>query len=830
MRRCSLFLTACGLLILSGVLAAAAPELQVGFDDKGLASIVHNGVELLKPTDRRFRLQLLRFVDPQAKDGARQLYEPRPTAQRFDAEKKVLTQDYDGFRVDCAFTPTATRLEMQLTLTNMAATAIRECVFYPLTLRLPHTVPNAYAWDRRNAFLVDAYAHEKGTVVVTPAGHFYFGTRDGLVDVRPLYVSGPTPENRPHHPVVDDAYWYDAGSLVQPGQSATYRVSLVFGPVGATAQNLCPEAYADYARTHPMALRWPDRRPIATAFLCNPATGWKTNPRGYFQDAKVDVTTEDGLKAFGERLMGYADNCIARMKKMDAQGIIVWDIEGQEMPHMVSYLGDPRRLAELSPEMNRYADAFMQKFRDAGFRTGITIRPTEVYQPNQAGQLPWNQREVKDPVAVMSEKIAYAQKRWGCTIFYLDSSVFGDGLLTPEQKKELRGIPWTMPAGMLEKLTKLHPDCLISPEFAGRELYRFGAQYSSPNLSDGGTDPLLRRLWPQAFRLVMVRQDLLEKRWEHFAQSVAQGDVLLYLAWYDSPEGAFVQLLYREAAIRKGGALTALATADLATLTQKAKEPVEATRYAAATTLGTLKTPAAVAVLTGLLKDESPLVRKQALTGLAQAEKIDDPACLALLIEWIKGSPDPLKNALRSSAAEALAKGGEAVVPALVGLLADEKAAGTWPYAIRALGRSGTVDAKAAQLLINWLTDPAPARARLRNDVIEAVGLLKVTDAVPALLPILDQRERTSEDQRGAAVVALGRIGDARAIDPLVKQFSVGYSTVVVYWIQGAIDTALRSITGEQYVLGKDEWQRWNERRVAPPANPADQPVPGAGK
>ena len=561
-----------------------------------------------------------------------------------------------------------------------------------------------------------------------------------------------------------------------------------------------------------MKLKWSDRRPIATAFLCNSATGWKTNPRGWFQDPKVDTTTEEGRQAFGLRLMKYADNCIAHMQKMGAQGIIVWDMEGQEMPHMISYIGDPRQLPKLSPEMDHFADAFMKKFRDAGFRTGITIRPTEIYQPNQEGQLSWNQREVRDPVATISAKIKYAQKRWGCTIFYLDSSVFGDGLLTPEQKKEMRGIPWVMPASMMEKLTALHPDCLISPEFAGQDLYRFGAPYSSPNLSDGGTDPRIRRLWPAAFRLVLVRQDLLEKRWESFADSVEKGDVLMFLPWGDFPEQAFIQLLYREAAIRKGGALTALARVETAILVEKAHDPAEATRYAAATALGKMCTSAAVATLAGLLKDESPLVRKQALSGLAQAEKIDDPACLAVLREWIKGSQDPVQNALRSLAAEALAKAGDTVVSSLIELLADDKAAGTWPYVIRALGRTGTTNAIAGQALIGCLNDKAAGKGQLRKDVIEALGLLKVQAAVPGLVSLLDQQDRNSEDERGAVVVALGRIGDARAVPALINQFKVTYSTVVVYWIQGALDQSLRSITGEANVIGKTEWLKWSEK------------------
>ena len=811
MRKCLLLSTAA--LAAMAWQVHAAENLRIEFDQRGLASIVHNGVELVKPKDARFRLQVIGFADPKAKDGNRRLYEPKPTSERFDPVRKILIQEYDGCRVQCLFTPKANRLDMEITLLNRGGEVIRQAEFFPLTAHLPHTAANAFHGDR--PFLVDPYEHENGIVIVTPVGHFTYGQREGLTESRPLSVPGPAPESRPHHPVADDSYWYDPGSMLPPGASGRYRVSLVFGPRGVAAEKLCPEAFAEYARFHPMEFHWPDRRPIATVFLCNSATGWSTNPRGYFQDATVDVTTEAGLRAFGERLMRYADDCINRMKKMGAQGVIVWDIEGEEMPHMISYIGDPRQLAALSPEMDRFADAFMKKFRDAGFRTGITIRPTEIYQPHQAGQLPWNQREVKDPVATMSAKIQYARRRWGCTIFYLDSSVFGDGMLSDEQKKQMRGIPWVMPSRMFEKLARLHPDCLISPEFATRDLYRFGAPYSSPNLNDGGTDPLIRGIWPEAFRLVAVREDLLEKRWEHFVDSVVKGDVLLFRPWFDAAENTFVALLYREAAIRRRGALTALAQADTATLARMASDPAEATRYAAAAALGKAGTPAAVAVLARLLKDDSPLVRKQALAGLAQAKRIDDPACIATLAEWIRGSQDPVQNALRNQAADALARAGDAAVPDLVVTLASDSGAAAWPYAVRALGRTGTVDATVGQALIIFFRDKTPAKPELRNDVIEALGLLKVKEAVPLLLPILDKRDRQSEDERGAAVVALGRIGDPRAVGPLIKQFNVVYATVVVYWIYDAIDTALRSITGQQHVIGKDEWRQWKESSSA---------------
>ena len=666
----------------------AAEDLQIGFDEQGLASIVHHGVELMRPEDRRFRLQSLRFVDAKAKDGVRQAWEPRPTAQSFDAAKKVLTQEYDGFRVECTFTTTANRLDLQITLANNAADPIRECVFFPLQLTLPHVPENDGAWHHPGDVAGHRYVHGKGTVgLISHGTTAYLYLRDAKTAAGRCIWPAPVPRAGR----IIRSSTTPTGTIPAPRFRRARRAPTASRSCSARRRRrfpICAEAYAAYAKANPMRLDWPDRRPIATAFLCNPATGWKTNPRGYFQDSQVDVTTDEGRKAFGERLMQYADNCISRMRRMDAQGIIVWDIEGQEMPHMISYIGDPRPLAKLSPEMDRFADAFMKKFRDAGFRTGITIRPTEIYQPNQPGRPPWDQREVKDPVATMSEKIKVAQRRWGCTIFYLDSNVFGDGLLTPEQKKELRGIPWIMPVGMFEKLAGLHPDCLISPEWADRDHGRFGAPYSSPNLGQGGTDPLTRRLWPKAFRLVAVSQGLMEKRWEHYADSVEEGDVLLFQPWWDPAENAFVQLLYREAAIRKGGGLRALADADAATLAQQAKAPAEEARYAAATALGKLGTAPAVAALTALLQDDSPLVRKQALAGLAQARKIDDPACVRVLTEWIKGSRDPIQNALRGFAADALARAGDAAVPALLELLADDQAAGAWPYAVRALGRT----------------------------------------------------------------------------------------------------------------------------------------------
>jgi len=809
----------------------AAEDLKIVFDDKGLASVAHNGVELMKPTDPRPGVEFWRFPDPNAKEGFRQLWGPKPKQSSFDAAKKSLLVEYDWGTLECRYVQKDARLDFEVAITNSSPDPISEGAVILAGLRVPNTPVNRPDWNRvaDNVRVVggDLYAHEKGVFalvngdVKSGRGVNLSGPDSPENPVRRLRLAPVCPESKPHHPIVDDAFFRAPARLIEAGKTERYRISLVFGPPGATAMDLCPEIYDAYTQAHPMVLNWPDRRPIATAFLCNPATGWKTNPRGFIfgKGDKNNVTTEEGLKAFGEALLQYADNCIARMKAMDAQGIIIWDIEGQEMPHMISYIGDPRALPRICPEMDRFSDAFMKKFRDAGFKTGVTIRPTEVYQTDQPKGLPWNQREVKDPLAVMSEKIACAQKRWGCTIFYLDSNVFGDGLLSKEDKAKMKGVPWTMPIGMIEQLARKHSDCLIVPEWADRLYYTCSAPYSSANLGQLGTDPLSRRLWPQAFRVISISLGLLEAHWESYVEGVQGGDVLLFMPWWDPIENEMARLIYREAAFRRKGLSDALAKAETKALLERAKDASEEVRFSAAAAFARRQEAEALSALAGLLQDESPLVRRRALLSLAQAPKIEDPALIAKLAAWLKGGQDKVNNVLRAFAADVLAKGGDAAVPALLELLRQDNPGawpGAWPYAIRALGRTRTSSSEAEDIVVTFLQAKSPdKKAEQRLAVIEAAGLLRARKAVPSLVQWLEDRKRDNEEVRGRAVVALGRIGDPKAVEALTKHWDVGYSTVVVYWISGALDDALASLTGQKEILGKDAWKRWWQKHRA---------------
>ena len=92
---------------------------------------------------------------------------------------------------------------------------------------------------------------------------------------------------------------------------------------------------------------------------------------------------------------------------------------------------------------------------------------------------------------------------------------------------------------------------------------------------------------------------------------------------------------------------------------------------------------------------------------------------------------------------------------------------------VAALERSSSDSLKQAVTVLSWIHDPSisPALARLlgsaevRHEVVEAL----VRRAGPAVDLLVQQLAADDVDTKRAAVVALGRMGDTRATEPLVK-------------------------------------------------------------
>jgi hypothetical protein len=211
-------------------------------------------------------------------------------------------------------------------------------------------------------------------------------------------------------------------------------------------------------------------------------------------------------------MMKYADDAITKMKAANAQGGILWDIEGERYQE-ITYVGDPRLIPTLAPELEYKGliDTFMKKFTDAGLKIGMTIRPQHVVWVNDHYEQHW----ATDQAQELMDKINYAKNRWGATLFYIDSNDADD-------------------VAQIAKVQAAFPDVLLIPENPGPALYAYGAGYRELRGGYTGTVDEVKAIYPEAFSAIWVndasqaaktagRADLI--------QSVKEGDILLVHFW-----------------------------------------------------------------------------------------------------------------------------------------------------------------------------------------------------------------------------------------------------------------------------------------------------------
>ncbi|MEI6657400.1 MAG: HEAT repeat domain-containing protein [Planctomycetota bacterium] len=432
---------------------------------------------------------------------------------------------------------------------------------------------------------------------------------------------------------------------------------------------------------------WADRRPVSQLFLSQNHHRTPANPDGYL-NKEQDTVTPAGKAAFRKNLLAYADTCIGIIKEAGSQGMIVWDLEGYSRPGFV-YVGDPRLLPTYAPAMDAVADDFFRKFSDAGLRTGVTIRPIKIFPiEGEENIKKWGTMgyvlydDQKDDVAKeIGDRIAYAKKRWGCTLFYMDSN----GYETWENGKK-KGV--TIPARMLETLRDMHPDVLIIPEHATPGGYGWAGQYAELRMGSKGTPAEERHKHPGAITVLScggASDELVFANWEAVAANVARGDALFMEGWYPSGGNRMVKDLYRQAEwLRKPVAPPS--DASVADLQALAKNDDPATRFFAVRAVAAKADPAAASALAAVLETERDwLVRKEAIAALGA---IKTPEAVAALVSELKkaapGHSYFAREQVRQLGAEAL--------PVAMELARSEK-------------RQNRIDA--ASLLRTILTKPA---------------------------------------------------------------------------------------------------------------------------
>ncbi|MCU1291164.1 MAG: hypothetical protein JWP08_14, partial [Bryobacterales bacterium] len=354
---------------------------------------------------------------------------------------------------------------------------------------------------------------------------------------------------------------------IRPGKSDQFTLLLRFAPSGTPIGTLAANAFQSWAHYWPPKLSWPDRRIIGSVYLAsspqgNPSQsgGYPNNPRRYFNDGNpndFDIRTSGGLAQFQNRILQQAQNNVQNLQQLNAQGVITWDIEGEQYPQSTSYVCEPDQIAQVAPEMESivtdpnspYAgkkldDAYFAIMRNAGFRVGVCVRPQHftLNADGTAGQVSLPDAQV---TSELIRKMRFAHNRWGATLFYIDSSVEANG--------------GTLPVDIFRKAAAALPDSLLIPEETTPAYYGYTAAFQSFIFhTDLGTPSTVYNYYPNAFSVNLVNDvdpGKLAQYRPQLTQAVSHGDILVVHADYWDPNNLTVAQIYADAAAARSPVL-----------------------------------------------------------------------------------------------------------------------------------------------------------------------------------------------------------------------------------------------------------------------------------
>ncbi len=299
---------------------------------------------------------------------------------------------------------------------------------------------------------------------------------------------------------------------VMPGGTDHMRIAIRFVSKQATAANFAGDVFRNWALQWPQKLHWSDRRILGTVYLASSPggdptqpQGYPNNPRRYFNESDAssfDVRTQAGMAAFQQRILNQAADVVNNLRRMNGQGAITWDIEGEEYPQATSYVCAPDQISSLAPEMEsvvgggsvysgmKLVDAYFRTIRDAGFRVGVCVRPQRFVRQSSgsASQVTMSATEAANE---LMRKMKYAHDRWGATLFYADSMVDENGA--------------ALSAALVEKVAAQLPDSLLIPEEWTTRTYAYSAPFQSFLFHGStGTDSVARAVYPKGFSAILI--------------------------------------------------------------------------------------------------------------------------------------------------------------------------------------------------------------------------------------------------------------------------------------------------------------------------------------
>jgi hypothetical protein len=540
--------------------------LQITYGANGPETLAFEGVVLDSthafPADS-FHIYHLQTTDLHGKELSAGQYGWGETndSRTWNPISQTMTYTFLWGSIATKFIQNGENLDLSVTETNLANSGIifEGAEIYPFILHFPND-PVGFAGYSQYAItttgpgvtVADYGLATVTSVVPDESPSLYSGWKNlGANTYSPLMTT-TAPDGLP-------AFLPSVSTPVSPGTSFTYTVSLRFSSHGTTAD--ASDAYASFASKYPNQMTWSDRRILGTAYLAsspadgniNQPGGFPKNPRRYFNDSTLDITTASGLKNFQNRMLEQANANVQNARAMNGQGVITWDIEGEQYPQNTSYVCSPEQIATLAPEMEsavldasspyhrqRLDDAYFKIQFNAGLKVGLCLRPQKFVLASDGTASQTYLNSNAEIIANLENKVRFANSRWGVTIFYIDSTV------------DLNG--GTLDPSIFQQLISDFPSFLFIPEESTPRYYAYSAPfYSFIFHTDVGTPASIYNIYPQAFGANLVNDvsaATLTSYQPKLTSEVADGDILMGHADYDQENDRTLAAIYEAAGLQ----------------------------------------------------------------------------------------------------------------------------------------------------------------------------------------------------------------------------------------------------------------------------------------
>lgn len=504
-------------------------------------------------------------------------------AQKWDPRDKTLHQRYEWGIVSQRYDVEGDRLVIETKIRNTSPYTISKFVTRPLSVLLPPEPEGRDPWDVYRVYTLGSLGvvrppMDEASLLMTVDDVWppvrmdtlggYRGKQPNRNRIATIELHGQIKAEEP-----GSGYIHPHGMpRIAPDDELTLSTSLRFAPAGTPTHDMIPDLAKAFRERYPHTLEWEDRRPIAMMMLASHHHKTNKNPRGWFFDKKRDYISEDaGPRNMRERLDWWIDRSLKVLEKMDAQGLVVWNIEGEEHPHPTTYIGHPELISELAPEMDAVDDHAFKRFRDAGYEVGVCLRPTQVYwHPQQerwkrsagnANQPPYRDRtpEGIEPwqwfptTQILSDQIQYAKDRWGAKLFYIDTN-----LTYRPWGEEQKFVSVHVQADVWQRLMDIHPDILLIPELTEDHyglrvnLWATTAPYLHQPFGKNITPADVRKIYPDAFSVINLSNGDFDHAREQLVEAVRRGDILMGAGWYNEPAAEAIRAIYEDAAKPEG--------------------------------------------------------------------------------------------------------------------------------------------------------------------------------------------------------------------------------------------------------------------------------------